>query len=95
MAAIAICGAGSQVIVFVITRRARFTLRGALAMWRFALTGAFATFACLTYCGFAVLGLSATCTAPPPRSAPPAATVASFAMAVFTDINFSSHNAGV
>lgn len=95
IAAIAICGAGSHVVVLEITRRARFTWRGALAIWRFALTGALATFACFTYCGLLVFGFSATCTAPPPRSAPPAATVASFAMAVRTDIDFSSHNAGV
>jgi hypothetical protein len=64
-AAIAICGAGSQLIVRVITRRMRLTWRGATvreARWigtRLALTGA-ATLACFTYCGFVVFGLSAT-----------------------------------
>jgi len=93
-AAIAICGAGSQLIVRVITRRMRLTWRGATvreARWigtRLALTGA-ATFACFTYCGFVVFGLSATCTAPPPSSAPPAAVATIFTRAVRTDINLS------
>jgi len=88
IAAMAICGAGSQVVVRVMTRRMRFTCLGAAAMCRRARTGALAcaTLACFTYSGLPGLGLSATCTAPPPMSAPPAAYTASFAMAVRTDI---------
>lgn len=100
IAAMAICGAGSQVVVVrVMTRRMRFTLRGAAAMrWaRWGMTrlsrGA-ATLACFTYCGFVVLGASATCTAPPPSNAPPAAVAASFTMAVRTDIILSLVIAG-
>jgi hypothetical protein len=79
IAAMAICGAGSQVVVRVITRRMRLTWRGAAAICRRARTGALATltgaatFACFTYSGRPALGLSATWTAPPPMSAPPAA----------------------
>jgi hypothetical protein len=36
--------------------------------------------------GLSVIGRSATCTAPPARSAPPAAVADSFARAAFTDI---------
>jgi hypothetical protein len=36
--------------------------------------------------GLSVIGFSATCTAPPARSAPPAAVADSFARAAFTDI---------
>jgi len=36
--------------------------------------------------GLSVIGFSATCTAPPARSAPPAAVAESFARAAFTDI---------
>ena len=88
IAAMAICCGASQVVVRVTTRRMRFTWRGAAAMRRFARTGAlaWATLACFTYSGRPGLGLSATCTAPPPMSAPPAAYTASFAMAVRTDI---------
>lgn len=72
-------------------RRMRRTLRGAAAMarlatWRRALTGVAA--ACLTYCSLRA-GASATCTAPPPTIAPPAASAASFAMAIRTDISFA------
>lgn len=95
IAAMAIWGAGSQVVVVrVMMRRMRFTLRGATVRFawcgagRWTLAGA-ATLACLMYCGFDVLGLSATCTAPPPSSAPPAAVAASFTMAVRTDIILS------
>jgi hypothetical protein len=49
--------------------------------------------ACLTYltcfdlyCGLSVIGFSATCTAPPASSAPPAAVAESLARADFTDI---------
>jgi len=93
-AAMAMAGAGSQVVVVrVITRRMRLTWRGGAI--RRAWCGAArlacgaATLACLTYCGFEVFGASATCTAPPPISAPPAAVAASFTRAVRTDINLS------
>lgn len=99
MAAIAICGAGSHVVVVrVMTRRMRLTWRCGTARWarcgiaRFALGAA--TLACFTYCGFVVLGASATCTAPPPSNAPPAAVAASFTRAVRTDINLSLVIAG-
>lgn len=99
IAAMAIWGAGSQVVVRVTTRRMRLTCRGALAMRRVARTGALtclgaATLACFTYCGLFVLGLSATCTAPPPISAPPAAKAASLAMAIRTDMVFSLSSTG-
>jgi len=94
IAAIAIGCAGSQVVVRVTTRRMRLTWRGAAAIRRAARCGALAalgvaTLACFTYCGWPVFGLSATWTAPPPISAPPAAKAASLAMAVRTDMVFS------
>lgn len=57
-------------------------------------TGREVGLACLTcltcaedlYDGLSVIGFSATCTAPPARSAPPAAVADSFARAAFTDI---------
>lgn len=95
IAAKAICGAGSHVVVVrVITRRTRFTLRGATATRLTRGAGALATLACLTYCGREVFCPSATCTAPPPISAPPAAKAASLAMAVRTDIIFSHYILG-
>lgn len=73
------------------TRRMRLTVRGAAAIRRWAWALAVrATLACLTYCGRPALGASATCTAPPPSSAPPAARAAIFARAVRTDITFLS-----
>ena len=85
------CGCSHVVVVvWVTTRRMRRTLRGsARAMWRLARGATVTSLECLTYCGVPVLGASATCTAPPPISAPPAATVASFARAVRTDMVFS------
>ncbi len=92
---IAICGAGSHETVRVTIRRTRLTLRGASRRTTRlrALTG---PLTCLTYCGAAEAGASATCTAPPPTSAPPAAQADSFARAIRTDISvaFSSSPEG-
>ena len=90
--AIAICcgsAAGAQLTVLVTTRRMRFILRGSAAAVRTILrlaTRAGAALACLTYCTLAA-GASATCTAPPPTTAPPAARADNFTSAIRTDIS--------
>lgn len=88
MAIIAISGwAGAQVRVVVTTRRMRLVLRGAAlatrwAVWRLAVV----PFDALAYWTWAA-GASATWTAPPPTSAPPAAQADNFARAIRTDIS--------
>lgn len=79
--------AGAQVRVVVTTRRMRLVLRGAAlatrcAVWRLAV----APLAALAYWTWAA-GASATWTAPPPTSAPPAAQADNFARAIRTDIS--------
>jgi len=68
----------------IVTRRTRLVWRTGVAAtlrWRSGLV-------CLTWCGTApsARGVSATCTAPPPISAPPAAQAHNFAKAMRTDI---------
>jgi len=86
---IAISGASQH--VFFTTRRTRLTVRGASA--RCSTRGLtttrlsrFAFLTCLTYC-VCLAGVSATWTAPPPISAPPATAADSFASAIRTDIS--------
>lgn len=83
----------SQQAGFSITRRMRLTTRGAgvarRATCRRALGLGFATLTCFTYSGRVVAGASATCTAPPPTSAPPTAKADNFARAIRTDIGFA------
>jgi hypothetical protein len=70
---------------FSITRRMRFTFLGSTRLAGRSLT--YLTGACplVLYSTWVVCG-SATCTAPPVTSAPPAATAASFARAIRTDM---------
>lgn len=83
------CGAAHDRVIVVLTmRRMRLTARGAGR--RAILT----TLACLIliglmWCTSADDGASDTCTAPPPRTAPPAAQAASFANAIRTDMSFA------
>ena len=56
-----------------------------------AICGRVARLTVLTlYCGRSVSGFSATCTAPPARSAPPAAVAANLASADLTDMALTS-----
>ena len=88
---IAICGAASQQVVVRVTTRRIFRTLGRAATMRVALC--FLTWClivgagrlCLTYCTVAA-GASATWTAPPPSTAPPAANAASLTSAIRTDI---------
>ena len=84
------CWAGAaQVTDLVTTRRIFFIGRGAgvvRAILRFIAFGFAAGLACLTYWTWAA-GASATCTAPPPTTAPPAATADNFTRAIRTDIS--------
>lgn len=81
-----ICSAGSETIIGShagTTGAGRTRVRAATrSTGRF--TGFFTTFFLLNW--VRGLAVSATCTAPPPISAPPAAQAASFAMAIRTDI---------
>ncbi len=85
---IAICCGAAQEVVRVIVRRRRWRV-GAVATWRRAMwrTARGGLFTCLTYWAGPRAGASATCTAPPPISAPPAAQADNFARAIRTDIS--------
>ena len=82
------CGAGSAQATDLVTTRRICFIRGAAgavrAILRFIALG-FAL-ACLTYWTWAA-GASATCTAPPPTTAPPAAIADSFTRAIRSDIS--------
>ena len=88
---IAICGAAAQHVVVRVTTRLIWRTLGRAATMRLALC--FLTTClivgagrlCLTYCTVAA-GASATWTAPPPSTAPPAANAASLTSAIRTDI---------
>ena len=88
---IAICGAAAQQVVVRVTTRLIWRTLGRAATMRLALC--FLTTClivgagrlCLTYCTVAA-GASATWTAPPPSTAPPAANAASLTSAIRTDI---------
>jgi hypothetical protein len=79
------CGSGvAQLTDLVITRRI-FFCRGAWAVRTTLRFIGLACLACLTYWTWAA-GASATCTAPPPTTAPPAAIADNFTRAIRTDI---------